>query len=116
MTFTFDEWRGNEDGRPVFFIKKLAKAFGCVIQLHKFVAPDDAGCFHSHPAFAIRIVLRGGYVEETKNGFLISRHPGYIGLVRPEFEHRIHALINKRESWSLWLRGPKIAPISYGCD
>lgn len=114
----FDEWRGTEDGRPVFLIKKLVKAFGCVIQLHKFVGADDPGCFHSHPAWAIRVILRGGYVEEVKGGRKhVTWLPGMVGIVRPDFEHRIAFLIDPvAGSWSLWIRGPKVAPISYGCD
>ncbi len=100
----------------MFWIKKLAKAFGCSVQIHKFVGPDDPGCFHSHPAYAVRIVFRGGYVEETKAGEMIARKPLYVGVIRPEFEHRIDRLLNGSESWSLWLRGPRIAKINYGCD
>jgi hypothetical protein len=112
----WDEWRGSIDGRPSLLIKKLARAFGCVAQLHCFVRADDEACFHTHPAFALRIVLRGGYVEQVGDGSLITRRPGYVGIVPPEFEHRIHGLLNGRDSWSLWLRGPKVAKINVrGC-
>lgn len=113
----FDEWRGSFDGRPALWIKKLVKAFGCVIQLHKFVRADDPGCFHTHPAWAIRIVLRGGYVEELGDGRLRTWRPGMVGIVAPQLEHRISALVNGKESWSLWFRGPKVARINIrGCD
>lgn len=116
MRLTFDKWRGSFDGRPALWIKKLVRAFGCVVQLHKFVRADDPGCFHSHPAWAVRIILRGGYVEETPDGKLIKWLPGNIGIIAPAFEHRICCLLNERESWSLWLRGPKIAAITTrGC-
>jgi hypothetical protein len=112
----FDEWRGSLDGRPSLWIKKLIKAFGCVVQVHKFVRADDAGCFHSHPAWAVRVILRGGYVEECGDGSRVSWKPGRVGLVAPHFEHRIDGLLNGRESWSLWIRGPKIASIRVrGC-
>lgn len=113
---TYDEWRGSFDGRPALWIKKLIKAFGCTAQLHKFVRADDVGCFHTHPAWAIRIVLWGGYVEETGSGKWRPWYPGRVGIVRPEFEHRIGGLMNGRVSYSLWLRGPKIRHIEIrGC-
>lgn len=37
--------------------------------------------------------------------------PAWFDLVRPEYCHRIHALRNGRSSYSLWLRGPKVAEI-----
>jgi hypothetical protein len=112
----WDEWRGSFDGRPALYIKKLWQPFGCTVQLHRFVRADDEGCFHSHPAWAIRIILKGGYFEELADGKKRAWFPGEIGVVRPSFEHRIDSLINGKDSWSLWLRGPKIAKINVrGC-
>lgn len=114
--FRWSEWRGSFDGRPSLWIKKLLSACGCVAQLHMFVRADDPGCFHSHPAFAVRIIVAGGYVEELANGRLVKWKPGRVGLVRPDLEHRIHSLLNGNRSWSIWLRGPKVAKIKVrGC-
>jgi hypothetical protein len=116
MVITWTEWRGSFDGRPSLLIKKLVRAFGCVAQVHKFVRADDPGCFHTHPALAVRVILRGGYVEELGDGRKVTWRPLRVGVVRPELEHRIDSLLNGRSSWSLWLRGPKIATISVrGC-
>jgi hypothetical protein len=116
MDLDWDEYRHNNDGVPVFFIKKIAHFAGCVVQIHKFVKADEPGCFHSHPAWAIRIVLWGGYVEETGDGRWKTWFPGRIGIVSPDFEHRIGGLRNGMSSWSLWLRGPKVAAINIrGC-
>ncbi len=116
MNLQWDEYRHNFDGVPVFFIKKLVQRLGCTIQLHKFIKADAEGCFHSHPAWAIRIILWGGYVEETKDGCWRTFFPGRIGIVRPEFMHRIGGLRNGQSSWSLWLRGPKVRKIEVeGC-
>lgn len=102
------EWRGNLDGsRVVMLIRQVFAFRGFKLDLHKFIGPDSAGCFHSHPALAIRIVLAGGYVEEYSDGRRVRRGPGHIGLVRPDDEHRIAKLLNGRSSWSLWLRWPK---------
>lgn len=113
----WDEYRHNFDGVPVFFIKKIFRAFGGVVQIHKFVKADAEGCFHTHPAWAIRLVLWGGYVEETGYGRWRTWFPGRFGIVSPSYEHRIAGLRNGRSSWSLWIRGPKVAGINVrGCD
>jgi hypothetical protein len=112
----WDEYRDNFNGQPVFFIKKLFTGFGCAIQVHKFVKADEPNCFHSHPAWAIRIILWGGYVEEMVDERWRTWFPGRIGIIRPDFQHRIGGLRNGRSSWSLWLRGPKVATINItGC-
>lgn len=120
MSDFWDEWRGSLDGRPTFWLKRLlyipvwrkaGKWLGCRVDLHKFIDADDAECFHSHPAYAIRIVLWGGYVEEERSGMLHVWKPGMVGLVRPEFAHRVSGLLNGRVSYSLWLRGPICAPV-----
>ncbi|MGE3645467.1 MAG: hypothetical protein AB7F96_16585 [Beijerinckiaceae bacterium] len=107
----YDEWRGSFDGRPTLWIKVLVARFGCKVQLHKFIRADDPGAFHTHPAWALRVVLWGGYVEETGDGRWRTWWPGKIGIVWPSYEHRIGGLRNGRVSYSLWLRGPKVAQI-----
>lgn len=125
----WDEWRGSLDGRPTFWLKRLlyiplwkraSKWLGCRVDLHKFIGADDHGCYHSHPAYAIRIILWGGYVEEEFLGMLNADweetrlhtwKPGMVGLIRPKFAHRVASLRNGRVSYSLWLRGPICADI-----
>ncbi|ABM97047.1 hypothetical protein [Methylibium petroleiphilum] len=103
----WDEWRGSLDGRPTMWIRRLARVRGWTIDLHKFVGPDDPGCFHTHPSRAFRLVLAGGYVEEVEGGQRRAWRVGRFGLVRPELSHRIEQLLNGRWSYSLWIRGPK---------
>lgn len=124
------EWRGSLDGRPTFWLRRLiyipvwkraGKWLGCRVDLHKFIASDDDECFHTHPAWAVRIVLWGGYKEEVHHGMLEGTtlpvrsykrwKPGMAGIIRPEFCHRIEAVLNGRSSYSLWLRGPICAPV-----
>jgi hypothetical protein len=120
----WDEWRGSLDGRPTFWLKRLlyipvwkraGKWLGCRVDLHKFIGADDDGCFHSHPAWAVRIILWGGYSEEIfkggMGGFYRTWFPGDIGIIRPEFAHRVQGLVNGRSSYSLWLRGPICADV-----
>lgn len=70
------------------------------------VGADSPGCYHTHPAKALRLVLWAGYVEELEDGTRVQWWPGQIGLVRPELAHRIAAL-PRGNSYSLWLRWPK---------
>lgn len=99
------------DGRKTLWVKHLYCKKGFHIDLHKFVGVDDEGCFHSHPAWAVRLVLWGGYVEELSNGRRKIWFPGMLGLVRPKLSHRIVGLRNGRVSYSLWVRFRKCAKI-----
>lgn len=105
------EWRGAMDGRPTLWVRHLLCGFGRHVDLHKMVAPDDEGCFHTHPAYAIRIILWGGYAEELENGIIVTWKPGQVGIVRPECSHRIAWLRNGLASYSLWIRFKKRAKV-----
>lgn len=104
----WDDWRGND--KPAMWLKRLVDFAGCRIDLHKFVDSDDVDCFHTHPAYCIRFIFWGGYVEEVEGGKLQTWYPGMIGLVKPSFSHRLHAL-RKGPSYSLWFRGPICAKV-----
>ena len=105
------EWRGSLDGRPTIWIKSLVKLFGCSIDLHKMTGIDDEDCFHTHPATAIRIILWGGYEEQTPDLALHAWMPGRTGIVRPVFAHRISWVFNDKYSLSLWIRFRKTAEV-----
>ncbi len=112
----WDEWRGSLDGRPVFWTKHLLCAFGCYVDLHKMVAPDDPGCFHTHPAYAVRFILWGGYVEHIEGDSWKEWKPGMIGLVKPSLCHRIESFLNGRVSYSLWVRFRKVLNVELRGD
>jgi hypothetical protein len=107
----WDEWRGSMDGRPTLWVKRLRHWRGRVIDVHKMIAKDDPDCFHTHPAYAIRFILWGGYVEETEDGRHRMWRPGMVGLVSPALSHRVAGLRNGRFSYSLWIRFKKSAPV-----
>jgi hypothetical protein len=46
----------------------------------------------------------------NRNGAFKTWRPGMIGVIRPEYSHRIHSLLNG-PSFSLWLRGRNLHPI-----
>ena len=113
----WSEWVGSLDGRPTMYVTPLLARFGCRVDLHKFVGVDDPGCFHTHPAWAIRVILRGGYVEEVHNRFYDGWPPGRIGIIRPTFCHRVsHLRASGEPCYSLWIRGPKVAKIQLRGD
>lgn len=103
---------GSHKDHPALWIKNLLYLRGRRLDFHAIVRADEEGCFHTHPATAIRVILRGGYMEEMldegAHNRLIARHPGHVGIVRPEMCHRIHRLLNG-PSYSLWLRGQIVA-------
>lgn len=107
----WDDWRGSMDGRPTLWVKRLWHRSGLHVDLHKMIAKDDPDCFHTHPAYAIRIVLRGGYVEEIEGGAHRMWLPGMVGVVKPDLSHRIAGLRNGRTSFTLWIRFRKRAAV-----
>jgi hypothetical protein len=107
VTLKWPVWTGTFDGRITMLTKRLHSWRGRNADLHKFIAADEAGCYHTHPATAIRVVLWGGYVEEMPDGSQRIWRTGMVGIVRPGHAHRIHALRNGRVSYSLWLRGKR---------
>jgi hypothetical protein len=78
----------------------------CQVRVHRH--PD---CFHTHPAYAIRIILWGGYIEELEGGKHRMWLPGMMGLVKPTCSHRIAGLRNGRFSISLWIRFRRCAAV-----
>lgn len=106
----WDEWRGDFNGNVTMRIKTLVSWRGRKLDLHQMVAGDAPGCFHTHPARAIRWVFWNGYVEEIESepGHMILRGmpAPSISIVRPELSHRI-AWLRGPVSYSLWLRGRK---------
>ena len=111
----WDEYFSAREGLYTLLVKRLVNVCGRRIDLHKMLHKDNVECLHSHPANSVRIILIGGYVEEVRrpdhSRFMQTWYPGMMGIVRPNFVHRIHALNNGSHSYSLWLRGRVTHPI-----
>lgn len=78
--------------------------------LHRFHRSDDDGALHSHPwAWAISLVLAGGYSEERRVGFnnVIRRtmRPGMLNFLSHDSYHRVDLI--EDDAWSLFLVGPQ---------
>lgn len=106
------EYRYSADeSQPTFFSHRLLNTKFICIELHKFTGIDAPECFHTHPALALRIGLRGGYIElDIDKGFRCFR-AGDIGLVRPSTCHRVAHLLMRAPAYTLWIRGPKVSDI-----
>lgn len=102
----WDEWRGSLDGKPTLWIKRLIHIGDFRIDLHKIVGDDDWDCFHTHPHWAFRLILKGGYIEQLEDGEYKWWEPGNFGLVAPELSHRLELPANGIPSYSLWIRFP----------
>jgi hypothetical protein len=98
-------WVGSDGDIPSIWMKTLTSWRGCNFDVHDIVRADKADCFHTHPAYAIRIVLGKGYIEEMYDGTKRRIGRFHIGLVPPSYCHRIDSLIDG-PSRSIWLRGP----------
>jgi hypothetical protein len=86
---------------------------GWGLYLHKFHRGDDDKALHSHPwAWALSLILVGGYDEDRRNNesLLIHRKwvsPGSLNLITQDDYHRVD-LRGGRTCWSLFLAGPKV--------
>ena len=105
-------WIGRPGGEPVLFEFKVLKIGRLLaVKLHWFVDGDAPGCFHTHPAWALRLVLDGHYREEMEDGRRRDWRPYRCGLVRPRDCHRVYLPTTSRGALTLWITGPKVAPI-----
>lgn len=77
---------------------KLGKL--CAVYLHHFVGDDWARDLHDHPKRFISIGLRGGYIEQNKDGETIYRAP-WIRSFPAEHAHRLRMITPGSECWTL---------------
>jgi len=84
---------------------------GVGLYLHCFHQGDEDRELHNHPwAWAVSLVLAGGYIEERKAGDQVERRevlPGDINRIHHGDFHRVDLLDG--ECWSLFLAGPKVS-------
>lgn len=107
----WDRWVGRKDGTPSMFTKHLLRLGEWRVDLHKIVSHDDFLWYHSHPSYCLRIVLWGGYSEERPDWSRRTVPPGFFSIVSPGYFHRISGLLGAGPSYSLWIRGPRIAEV-----
>lgn len=84
---------------------------GWGLYLHRFHRSDDDVALHNHPwEWSLSLILAGGYSEERRYGERVERRdvrPGRIIRINREDFHRVDLF--EKDSWSLFLAGPKTA-------
>ncbi len=77
--------------------------------LHRFHRSDDDEALHNHPwAWAVSLVLAGGYDEERRVGDEVVRRrfrPWALNFLTGQTYHRVELL--ESDAWSLFVVGPK---------
>ena len=125
----WDKWCGQNKDDPALYVKHLlripywrraGKWRSMRIDLHKICLEDALGTFHSHPAWAMRIILWGEYIEEILPDIATGqdRHDywGFLsfGIIAPAFSHGIRSV--RIPTYTLWIRGPVVADIKITKD
>lgn len=72
------------------------------VYLHHILQDDMDGALHDHPWDNTTIVLKGGYIEHTTDGFHIRR-AGDVIHRKAEDLHRL--TVGTGEAWTLFLTG-----------
>lgn len=92
---------------------------GTSLYLHRFCLPDADRAPHNHPcAWAVALVLVGGYTEERLvNGRLVRRrlYPGMLNVIRHSDYHTVVEL-HGRETWTLFLMGRRVSSWGFWVD
>lgn len=82
------------------------------LYLHRFNRPDLDRELHNHPwAWAVSLILRGGYIEERNVGERATTvrrlRPGMLNVIKQNTFHRVLELCGP-EVWTLFFSGPKV--------
>ena len=86
---------------PLF--RKRPKWFPFNVFIHK-ILKSDLGDLHDHYWSYLKVILKGGYKETTKNG-TFYRKPGYIGYRKADDRHSLE-LFGDKPAWTLIFVGP----------
>lgn len=93
----------SPDDRLLLRSKYLVQFAGRRIDLHEICDIDLPQKFHNHPANAIRIILKGSYIEQLSDGSFQEWKTGMTGYVPGTLIHRIHQVTTP--CYTLWIRG-----------
>jgi hypothetical protein len=104
--------RGGEDGGNDHAEWFTWEGAPVGVFLHCFHRSDDDAALHNHPwAWAVSLILSGGYLEERRvAGARVARRvvrPGQVNVIRHDTFHRVDLL--GTEAWSLFVAGPRVA-------
>lgn len=86
------------------------------VYLHCFLRSDDDRALHDHPWSSVSVILRGHYLEHTKQG-VHKRVPGRI-VIRPSgrMAHRVELdAVASPTCWTLFITGPRYREWGFLC-
>ena len=104
----------SKKGKLHFQRWRLIEILGRGIFIHHFTRSDKDLHLHDHPWDFYSLVLKGGYVELTKDG-TVTRNPGDFGFIAAEKLHQIKSLLTD-SSWTLIFRGKRKRVWGYDVD
>jgi hypothetical protein len=103
----------DDKGNPKLEVE-MPKDIG--VYVHRFHRSDADSALHNHPwAWAVSLVLSGGYSEErrTKTGGVERRNvfPLSINVIRHDTFHRVDLF--EEDAWSIFIAGPRVSSWSF---
>jgi len=92
--------------KKLFLIKEIKSKLGVLhfrrwrlvstpifsVYIHNIYRADEDKYMHDHPWNYWAMILKGGYIEQVKNGFN-TKLPGSFGFKKAENCHKIHHII-----------------------
>jgi hypothetical protein len=104
----------SKSGKLHFRRWEILKTPWFSIWIHGIYAPDEDKHLHNHPWDFKSIVLKGNYIEETENGYIIQ-HPGKYNSRNGEDFHKIKQLISE-SVYTLFISTPVKRDWGYKVD
>ncbi len=84
------------------------------IYLHRILRPDEDRHLHTHPWNFISIILRGSYVERTKDRGLVTRLPLSVVHRPADLPHKVEKV--NRPCWTLVVAWGRKRPWGFDVD
>lgn len=94
------------------------------VYLHETSRDDYERALHDHPWWNVSVILKGGYLEHDRNGYVHPRLSGDVVFRRATDAHRLTLFhtgpreggaLGKRICWSLFITGPESRDWGFLC-
>lgn len=84
------------------------------VYLHQFLRSDDDRALHDHPWVWCSVLLRGRYIEVTRDGARREYAAGSCRFHRATFAHRLE-VVRDVGCWTLFITGPRVRTWGFHC-